>query len=41
MNSELKPELNWQYGYALALALGTISATCAVVIRRFKRAGSS
>ena len=37
MNFEHMPELKWQYGYAIALAL--IVATCALLYYRFRRAG--
>ena len=37
MNFKSMPELDWAYGYPVALV--TISATCLVLYRRFKRAG--
>ncbi len=37
MNFEGMPELHWRYGYPTALA--TISITCFVLYRRFKKAG--
>lgn len=37
MNFKAMPELDWPYGYPMALAL--IATTCGVLYRRFKRAG--
>ncbi|HEY2977998.1 MAG TPA: CorA family divalent cation transporter, partial [Burkholderiaceae bacterium] len=37
MNFKEMPELQWKYGYPAALAL--IAGTCAVLYKRFKRAG--
>jgi magnesium transporter len=37
MNFDFMPELHWRYGYVLVIAL--IAATCAILYRRFKRAG--
>ncbi|MFZ2852737.1 MAG: magnesium/cobalt transporter CorA [Rhodocyclaceae bacterium] len=37
MNFKAMPELQWQYGYPAALAI--IATTCALLYRRFKRAG--
>jgi len=37
MNFKAMPELQWQYGYPMAL--GVIAATCGILYRRFKRAG--
>jgi magnesium transporter len=37
MNFKAMPELQWQYGYPMAL--GIIATTCALLYRRFKRAG--
>ncbi|HEY4277232.1 MAG TPA: magnesium/cobalt transporter CorA [Conexibacter sp.] len=37
MNFDNMPELHWQYGYPLVLAV--VFAGCAVLYRRFKRAG--
>lgn len=37
MNFKTMPELDWPYGYPMALAL--IATTCGVLYRRFKRAG--
>jgi magnesium transporter len=37
MNFKSMPELQWEYGYPLALAL--IAGTCGILYRRFKRAG--
>jgi magnesium transporter len=37
MNFKNMPELQWEYGYPAALFF--ISAVCAILFRRFKRAG--
>ncbi|PKO83001.1 MAG: magnesium and cobalt transport protein CorA [Betaproteobacteria bacterium HGW-Betaproteobacteria-11] len=37
MNFKAMPELDWPYGYPMALAL--IATTCGILYRRFKRAG--
>lgn len=37
MNFKAMPELQWQYGYPAALTI--IATTCALLYRRFKRAG--
>ena len=37
MNFKAMPELDWKYGYPVALVV--IGATCLVLYRRFKRAG--
>ena len=37
MNFKAMPELQWQYGYPMALAV--IATTCGILYRRFKRAG--
>lgn len=37
MNFKAMPELDWPYGYPMALAL--IAITCGILYRRFKRAG--
>ncbi|HEX5762633.1 MAG TPA: CorA family divalent cation transporter [Solirubrobacterales bacterium] len=37
MNFEHMPELEWRHGYPAALVL--IAVICAVLYRRFKRAG--
>lgn len=37
MNFRAMPELQWQYGYPMAL--GVIAITCGILYRRFKRAG--
>jgi len=37
MNFKSMPELQWEYGYPVALAV--IAGTCAELYRRFKRAG--
>lgn len=37
MNFKAMPELQWQYGYPMAL--GVIATTCGILYRRFKRAG--
>jgi len=37
MNFEVMPELQWKYGYPVALV--AIGITCFVLYRRFRRAG--
>ncbi|MBP8163565.1 MAG: magnesium transporter, partial [Propionivibrio sp.] len=37
MNFKAMPELDWKYGYPVALVV--ICVTCLVLYRRFKRAG--
>ena len=37
MNFEHMPELKWAYGYPLAL--GTIVISCALLYRKFRKAG--
>ena len=37
MNFEHMPELDWKYGYAVAL--GTVAVVCGVLYYRFKKSG--